>query len=136
MPRRTVRKAASTLLAAATLAGGGVLAGAPTASAASSATCYGGAVYFSGESNYHPSSGTFTTSSRCNDINIKILNLLITPSRKVKVCFYPSSQPAYCQSSYTTATSDWKVVASDVRDGTKFRFYFESTAWVQADYAA
>ncbi|MGC9535335.1 hypothetical protein [Streptomyces sp. UG1] len=133
MSGRTVRKAAATLTAAVTLAGAGVLASAPTASAA---TCYGGAVYFSGENHYYPSSGRYTTTSRCNDINIKIENLIITPNRKVKVCFYPRSKPAYCQSNYTTATSNWTVVAKNVLDGTKFRFYFESKSWVQANYAA
>ncbi|AVV40903.1 hypothetical protein PYK79_26100 [Streptomyces sp. ID05-04B] len=133
MSGHTMRKAAATLTAAFTLASVGVLAGGTPASAA---TCYDGATYFSGESYYHPSSGTYTTTSRCNDINVKITNLLITPYRKVKVCFYPSSAPSYCQSNYTTVDSDWTVVASDVRDGTRYRLKFETLSWVQAYRAA
>ncbi|MDQ0685808.1 hypothetical protein QF032_004800 [Streptomyces achromogenes] len=133
MSGHTVRKAAATLTAAFTLASAGVLAGGTPASAA---TCYDGATYFSGESRYHPSSGTYTTTSRCNDINVKIANLLITPYRNVKVCFYPSSSPSYCQSNYTRVDSDWTVVATDVRDGTRYRLLFENSSWVQAYRAA
>ncbi|MEV1066745.1 hypothetical protein [Streptomyces sp. NPDC050263] len=133
MSGRTVRKAAATLTAAFTLASAGVLASSTSASAA---TCYDGASYFSGENYYYPSSGTYATTSRCNDINVKIANLLITPNRKVKVCFYPSSAPAYCQGSYTTVDSDWTVVATDVLDGTRYRLLFENNSWVQAYRAA
>ncbi|MYX00230.1 MULTISPECIES: hypothetical protein [unclassified Streptomyces] len=134
MSVRTLRKAAATLTASLTLAGGAVVAGGGTANAA---TCYGGATYFSGETNYYPSSGTYVTTSRCNDINIKVANLIVTPSRKVKVCFYKSNGALnYCQSNYTTTYGSWTVVATDVKDGTRFRFAFESKAWVQAYRAA
>ncbi|WP_416982099.1 hypothetical protein [Streptomyces sp. T028] len=135
MSVRTVRKAIATLTAALTLAGGAVVASATTASAA---TCYGGESYFSSGNYYFPesSTGRLTTTSRCGDINVRFTNNIITPSRKVRVCFYPSSGSAYCQSSYTTVYGgSWGVVADDVLDGTKFRLQFES-GWVQGYWAA
>ncbi|MFD9443730.1 hypothetical protein ACFWBR_36910 [Streptomyces sp. NPDC060006] len=135
MSGHTVRKAVATLTAALTLAAAGVLGSAGTASAAS---CYGGESYFSSDNHYFPesSSGRFTTTSRCGDINVRIINNIVTPSRKVKVCFYPSSRPSYCQSNYTTVYGgSWAVVADDVLDGTKFRLRFEDN-WVQGYVAA
>jgi hypothetical protein len=48
----------------------------------------------------------------------------------VKVCFYASGGGLnYCQSSYKTTTAgEWKVIATDVIDGTKFKFQFASSA--------
>jgi hypothetical protein len=135
MSVRTVRKAIAALTAGLTLAGGLVLANATTANAA---TCYGGESYFSSSNHYFPesTSGRLTATSRCNDINVRFTNNIITPSRKVKVCFYPSTGSAYCQSNYTTVYGgDWAVIATDVLDGTKFRLRFESD-WVQGYWAA
>ncbi|MET7703143.1 hypothetical protein [Streptomyces sp. NPDC005485] len=135
MSVHTVRKAIATLTAALTLAGVGVLGSAGTASAA---TCYGGESYFSSGTYYFPesSSGRLTATSRCGDINVRFTNNIVTPSRKVKVCFYPSSGSSYCQSNYTTVYGGgWAVIADDVLDGTKFRLRFESS-WVQGYVAA
>ncbi|WP_415949701.1 hypothetical protein [Streptomyces sp. KLOTTS4A1] len=127
------RKAIAMLTATLSLAGAGVLAGAGTASAA---TCYGGESRFSKDGGYYPASGRLTTTYRCNDINVRFTNNIITPSRKVKVCFYPTSGSAYCQRNYTTVYGgNWATVATNVKDGTKFRLKFENE-WVQGYWAA
>jgi hypothetical protein len=130
------RRTIATLAAAIALVSGAMLAGAPTASAA---TCYGGEEFFVSNPGLYPSgSGRLTTSSRCNDINVRFTNNIFTPSRRVRVCFYPTSGGSFCQSNYTTISgSGWKVVATDVLDNTKFRLQFpESNGLSQGYWAA
>ncbi|WP_328499679.1 hypothetical protein OG828_48825 [Streptomyces sp. NBC_00457] len=95
-------------------------------SAGAATTCLGGAVTFTkpdGEY-YQPSSPTvYKTTSRCADINLRL-----NTGKSVKVCFYKSDYTLnYCQSNYTQVPWDnWTVVASDVNDGTLFRFRYLS----------
>ncbi|WP_189780426.1 hypothetical protein [Streptomyces capitiformicae] len=50
-------------------------------------------------------------------------------NRYIKVCFYPQNADNYCQSSYKLATANrFKTIATDVGNGTLFKFYFRSTA--------
>jgi hypothetical protein len=106
------------------------------AASADAATCYGGAESFKKQpdAKYAPTSGWYKTTSRCNDINIKIgrypENLA---SRNVKVCF----QNGGCQSADKRARVDeWTVIATDVKDGTTFRFQFDTNVGVIGHYAA
>ncbi|MBU6532254.1 hypothetical protein [Streptomyces mayonensis] len=91
-------------------------------------SCYGNAWSYSKPSGtyFQPSSGAlYFATGNCADINIKT-----NTSRKVKVCFYASGGGLnYCQSGYKTTTAgQWKVIATDVIDGTKFKFQFASQA--------
>ncbi|WP_327349048.1 hypothetical protein [Streptomyces europaeiscabiei] len=105
---------------------------------AAAATCYGSAKNYVGYSgSYHPYSGDFfTTTSNCADINIKRSGY--GPAGKVKVCFYHSNTSLnYCQRSYTEGyAGQWTEVATDVKDGVKFRFYFEEAGYKNFDWAA
>ncbi|MGW0501672.1 hypothetical protein [Micromonospora sp. NPDC003241] len=94
-------------------------------SEAAAASCYGGAVSFPSQTlgpastRYLPSSsGYYTTSSRCQDINIKFANPE-SGNVQVRVCWVSHGT---CNS-YKTLLMDsaWKVIATDVLDGTRFR---------------
>ncbi|MDF3147074.1 MULTISPECIES: hypothetical protein [unclassified Streptomyces] len=103
-------------------------AGAATEGEVVAQSCYGNAWGYSKPegANFQPSSGAlYFATDNCADINIKT-----NTSRKVKVCFYASGGGLdYCQSAYKTTTAgEWKVIASDVKDGTKFKFQFASPA--------
>lgn len=80
------------------------------------ATCYGGSVAISLPANGY--SSTYTTSSRCSDINLRIDS---GGSQWVAVCW---AARGYCQDHWTLVTEDagYTVVASDVLDGTTFYF--------------
>jgi hypothetical protein len=65
--------------------------------------------------------GWFKTTSACQDINFKLTNAL--KGRAVKVCF----QRTGCQDHWTVAERNtWTVIATDVKDGTNYRFEFKS----------
>ncbi|OQO94637.1 hypothetical protein B1813_00540 [Saccharomonospora piscinae] len=110
--------------------GAGSAAAVPSASGESgevtaAATCYGGAVQWTQTSPELrvPSSGTYTTSSRCNDINLRTTRGTDRPQAYfAAVCFLPSSGNNYCGSfkQVPSLSSGWKVLASDVLDGTRF----------------
>ncbi|WP_159060521.1 hypothetical protein [Streptomyces acidiscabies] len=99
------------------------------------AACYDGDVGFnkSAGTRWYPSSSTsrLTTSSNCNDINLRFTD----GGRNVKVCFYPSDGGVQCQDDYTYVGSSWTVVATDVRDGTKYRVYFLTDGAATGFYA-
>jgi hypothetical protein len=102
---------------------------------ASAATCYGGAETFKKATNarYVPSSGWFKTTSRCNDVNIKVAREGISRGRMVKVCF----ENGGCQSAYKlAAANEWTVIATNVKDGTTFRFEFETAPSAAGAWAA
>ncbi|MFD5161624.1 hypothetical protein ACFWMJ_26685 [Streptomyces hawaiiensis] len=113
-----------TLLAAGVVSGTTVTAVAAEQGARS---CYGNAWSYSKPSGtyFQPASALYFATDNCADINIKT-----DTSRQVKVCFYASGGGLnYCQSSYKTTTAgEWKVIATDVIDGTKFKFQFASSA--------
>lgn len=102
---------------------------------ASAATCYGGAETFKKATNakYAPTSGWFKTTSRCNDINLMVAREGQLKGRNVRVCF----ENGGCQSAYTLAERDeWTVIATDVKDGTTFRFQFETATAAAGKWAA
>ncbi|MEU1597073.1 hypothetical protein ABZ468_30530 [Streptomyces sp. NPDC005708] len=119
-----IKRASAILLSAVALGGGVILA--PNAQAAAT-SCYGSAKSYSKPAGdrWVPNNGQsrLTTTSNCNDINIKP-----NTTTSVAVCFYPSSGAAYCQSAFKTAPAgQWTVVATDVKDGTRFVFDFGNT---------
>ncbi|POX63504.1 hypothetical protein C3492_10060 [Streptomyces sp. Ru62] len=93
-----------------------------TASATSEGTdqaavsCYDGSVSISLPPNGY--SGTYTTSPRCNDINLRIDS---GGGQWVAVCWAKYNT---CQDHWTWVAEDagYKVVATDVLDGTAFYF--------------
>ncbi|MFJ9119551.1 hypothetical protein ACIRJO_28915 [Streptomyces sp. NPDC102394] len=112
---------ASALLTAAALVGAGVApASAQTSAAATS--CYGGAKTLT----YHYQSaakeyGTYTTSSRCNDINLRLL----TDGPQgiyLDACVVFVDHTTKCNNddAYTTHGTEWGTIATDVKDGTHF----------------
>lgn len=121
--RRTrIAIAAATLLAIPAVVLG-VISGQDSAEAS---TCYGGQEIFYKPRGTHYSQ-YFTTSSKCADINLKVA--WDEPNRLVKVCFVNGG----CQSSYKLATEDWTEITTNVKDGTKYRFYFASSSpWLAA----
>jgi hypothetical protein len=116
---------------------GGALAVAPAASANESGalSCYGSARSYSkpAGNRWYPQGGPYlTATSNCNDINIKP-----NATTSIAVCFLPSSGGTSCQSSFKTAPAgQWTVVATDVRDGTRFYFDFGSTTANSGVWAA
>ncbi|MEU4606969.1 hypothetical protein AB0F43_28640 [Kribbella sp. NPDC023972] len=102
---------------------------------ASAATCYGGAETFKKAegAKYVPGSGWYKTTSRCNDINIKVAREGMSRGRNVRVCF----ENGGCQSAYKLATvNEWTVIATNVKDGTTFRFQFETAPSAAGAWAA
>lgn len=135
----SIRKAVTASLFSAVLLGG-ALAAAPAAQAQSSGetvalSCYGSAKSYSKPSGnrWYPQGGPYlTTTSNCNDINIKP-----NTTTSIAVCWLPSSGGSYCQSSFKTAPAgQWTVVATDVLAGTRFYFDFKSTAANSGVWAA
>jgi hypothetical protein len=113
----TSRYAAAALAAA--LSTLSLTVGLPSAAAAPS--CYGGAKAWKSV-NYRENVGTYTTTSRCHDINVK------TDWEGVQACVVFVDHTDECNRLTWTPPGKWTVVASDVRDGTRFELriiYFE-----------
>ncbi|MFC9912695.1 hypothetical protein [Streptomyces sp. NPDC127197] len=130
--KRSVATGAKACVSAVALLAASLGLGVATGGPASAATCYGGAVKFTKYID-HSFSEVFTTSSACQDINLKMTYGGGT-SREVRVCFYHSNDTLnYCQSSYKVAYVDqWKVIASDVKDNVKYRYQFKTSGSVTA----
>ncbi|MET9552341.1 hypothetical protein [Streptomyces sp. NPDC006645] len=106
------------------------------APSASAATCYGSAHSYSKPANstFLPNigNGHFRTTSNCADINVKT-----NADRYIKVCFAPSSGDTQCQDDFKLARRGvWTVIATDVKDATKFAFHFEATGVSTGYWAA
>jgi hypothetical protein len=94
---------------------------APTSEASAAVSCYGGAKPWSSK-DYKEHVGTFTTSSRCNDINV------YTGWEAVSACVVFIDRTRECNRITELKEDGWTVVATDVRDGTRFQlhvFYVE-----------
>ncbi|MEU4602085.1 hypothetical protein AB0F43_03795 [Kribbella sp. NPDC023972] len=115
---------ATGLLTAATVTIGGI-----AASQASAAGCYDSKKFFekkSGTTLVPQGISWFRTTSNCRDINVQSAMWMETGAN-VTVCFRRSG----CQDRWTwipAGGKGWKVVASNVKDGTDYRFEFASTA--------
>jgi hypothetical protein len=89
----------------------------PTAASAAAASCYGGAKNWT-LSDAGSTFGPYTTSGRCSDINIR------TNGKWVAACVIFIDHTNECNRdgvSQIIPPNQWKVVASDVRDGTRFK---------------
>jgi hypothetical protein len=116
---------------------GGTLAGPSAASASTAAaatTCYGGAKGFTVHiSSYGGESPEFTTSSRCADINVRIIS---GTSSFLGACVrWTVAGGDNCAEPWTAdVTKSWNEVATNVKDGTKFRILFVDPDHATATY--
>ncbi|SCE85015.1 hypothetical protein [Micromonospora mirobrigensis] len=86
-------------------------------------TCYGGAVrsYFETGS-WGGEAGTYRTTSRCRDINVRNASAFGT-----EACVIFVDKTDGCNRwTYLPAKSGWIAVATDVRDGVNFRVRFDN----------
>ncbi|WP_371659753.1 hypothetical protein [Streptomyces sp. NBC_00280] len=111
---------ASALFTTAALLGAGV-APASAQSSAAAVTCNGGAKtltyrYSAAAKEY----GTYTTSSRCNDINMRLKTNV--PGVYLNACVVFVDHTSKCNhgDTYSTHGTEWATVATDVKDGTDF----------------
>ncbi|MFI6658909.1 hypothetical protein ACIBL8_25630 [Streptomyces sp. NPDC050523] len=114
------RTFAAALFTAAALLGAGV-APASAHSSAAAVSCYGGAKPLT--YHYNPAAveyGTYTTTSRCNDINIRLIT--DEPGVYLDACVVFVDHTTKCNNgdAYTTHGTEWGTVATDVKDGTHF----------------
>lgn len=114
------RTLASALFTTAALLAVGVTPASAQSSAAAT-SCYGGAKtltykYQTAAKEY----GTYTTSSRCNDINLRLIT--DEPGVYLDACVVFVDHTALCNNddAYTTHGTEWGTVATDVKDGTHF----------------
>lgn len=65
--------------------------------------------------------GTFTTTSRCNDINMKLTTNI--PGVYLDACVVFVDHTTLCNhgNTYSTFGPQWGTVATDVKDGTRFK---------------
>ncbi|MFJ6084545.1 hypothetical protein ACIQI8_24390 [Streptomyces sp. NPDC092369] len=116
---RSKALASALFTTAALLAAGAVPATAQSSAAAVS--CYGGAKNLT----YHYQAaakeyGTYTTSSRCSDINMRLITDV--PGVYLDACVVFTDHTTKCNNgdAYTTHGTEWGTVATDVKDGTHF----------------
>ncbi|MGW0971047.1 hypothetical protein [Streptomyces sp. NPDC002516] len=116
------RALASVLFTAAALLGVGVAPASAHTSAAAATSCYGGEKTLT----YHYQTaakeyGTYTTSSRCSDINIR-LDSGTPDGWYLDACVVFVDHTTKCNNddAYTTHGTEWGTVATDVKDGTHF----------------
>ncbi|MCX4908909.1 hypothetical protein [Streptomyces sp. NBC_00878] len=111
---------ASALLTTAALLGVGV-APASAQSSAAAVSCYGGAKTLTYRYSTSPVSyGTYTTSSRCNDINMRLIT--DEPGVFLYACAVFVDHTTKCNhdNTYSLHGTEWLTVATDVKDGTHF----------------
>ncbi|WP_158554038.1 hypothetical protein [Micromonospora deserti] len=117
-------RALATTTALVVLAVGSPAQAAPEANLSGSlATCYGGAkrAYFA-TGGWGGEAGTYRTSSRCRDINVRNASEFGT-----EACVIFVDRTDRCNYwTYLPARSGWTVVATNVRDGVNFRVRFEN----------
>lgn len=131
------RKRVAVLISGLALVGGGIVAATTVApDEAEAASCYGGAQRFDkARWTYQipTGNGWWKTTSRCNDINVKGHDIYADDVRYMKVCF----QNGGCQDRWTAVKRDqWKVVASNVKTGTKYRLRFKDVVDNYVGYRA
>ncbi|MEV0217884.1 hypothetical protein [Streptomyces sp. NPDC050704] len=137
---RTTAKRLTAVAGGLVLAAGALTVG--TASTAAAATCKGGAVsktFNMGSDQSEHRFGPYTTTSRCNDINLRFTTWGNAGMLAVRVCFHPSSGGTTCNSwkeFYKSDLDEWRVIASDVRDGTRYSVSMDyATNTFKADLA-
>ena len=100
-------------------------AGSASAAAATPAlSCYGGASYFTVTTGTYGSNqiGPYYTTSRCNDINLRLSGI----SYDMPVCVIFVRHTSSCNhiTDIPPGDSSWHVIASNVKDGTAFKVDF------------
>ncbi|MDX3310433.1 hypothetical protein ACWGH3_01960 [Streptomyces sp. NPDC054884] len=122
---RTTAKRLTAVAGGLVMAAGALTVG--TASNAAAATCYEGAVsktFNMGTDEAEHRFGPYTTTSRCNDINLKITSWGNASPLLVRVCFHPASGGTTCNSwkefYKSSDLNKWRVIASDVKNGTRY----------------
>ncbi|MFG3123067.1 hypothetical protein ACGFYO_13760 [Streptomyces sp. NPDC048201] len=115
------RRTAAVLAATAALLAAGATAPAAARSEKAATTCYGGAKSLT----YRYSAaavefGTYTTTSRCGDINIKLSS---SATGFLDACIVFVDHTTLCNhgNTYSTFGPQWATVATDVKDGTRFK---------------
>ncbi|MEW2165243.1 hypothetical protein AB0912_19960 [Streptomyces sp. NPDC007084] len=120
---RTRRTTAVLAAATALLAGAAATpAVARPAVSAAATSCYGGAT--SHTYRYSAAAvefGTYTTSSRCSDINIKLNTTASGVYLDACVVFVDHTTLCNHGNTYSTFGPQWATVATDVKDGTRFK---------------
>ncbi|MFC0540489.1 hypothetical protein [Kutzneria chonburiensis] len=93
----------------------------PASASTAATSCYGGAISLT----YHYSTaaveyGTYTTSSRCKDINMR---LTTDNGTFLDACVVFVDHTTLCNNdnAYQTMGPPWLTVATDVKDGTHFK---------------
>ncbi|WP_329035072.1 hypothetical protein OHT61_03955 [Streptomyces sp. NBC_00178] len=116
------RGTVAVLAAATALLAGGATSPALAQSTAAAASCYDGAKSLT----YRYSAaavefGTYTASSRCSDINIKLNTS--APGVFLDACVVFVDHTSLCNhgNTYSTFGPQWATVATDVKDGTRFK---------------
>ncbi|MFD8915959.1 hypothetical protein [Streptomyces sp. NPDC059575] len=115
------RRTAAVLAATTALLAAGATAPAAARPETTATTCYGGAVSLT----YRYSAaavefGTYTTTSRCSDINIK-LSSSATGFLDACIVFVDHTSLCNHDNTYSTFGPQWATVATDVKDGTRFK---------------
>lgn len=85
-------------------------------------TCYGGAISFQRNVPYdgYTQLGPYTTTSRCNDINLKITSGGGEQGVSACVVFIKHTDLCNYQTIFGPGDWSWKTIATDVLDGTSF----------------
>ncbi|MBV1944821.1 hypothetical protein [Streptomyces sp. BV129] len=115
------RRTAAVLAATTALLAAGATAPAVALPEQAATTCYGGAKSLT----YRYSTaavefGTYTTTSRCGDINIK-LSSSATGFLDACIVFVDHTTLCNHDNTYSTFGPQWATVATDVKDGTRFK---------------
>ncbi|MEU6816939.1 hypothetical protein [Streptomyces sp. NPDC046860] len=115
------RRTAAVLAAATALLAAGATAPAAAQPERAATSCYGGAKSLT----YRYSTaavefGTYTTTSRCGDINIK-LSSSATGFLDACIVFVDHTSLCNHDNTYSTFGPQWATVATDVKDGTRFK---------------
>ena len=115
------RRTTAVLAAVTALLTGAATAPALAQSETAATSCYGGARSLT--YHYSPAAveyGTYTTSSRCNDINLRLIT--DEPGVYLDACVVFVDHTTKCNNgdAYTTHGTEWGTVATDVKDGTHF----------------
>ncbi|MFH9428609.1 hypothetical protein ACH4JZ_10040 [Streptomyces sp. NPDC017615] len=115
------RRTTAVLAATAALLAAGATAPAAARPEKAATTCYGGAKSLT----YRYSAaavefGTYTTTSRCGDINIK-LSSSATGFLDACIVFVDHTTLCNHDNTYSTFGPQWATVATDVKDGTRFK---------------
>ncbi|WP_128434095.1 hypothetical protein [Streptomyces cyaneus] len=121
------------LTATAALVAGGIV----SSGEAQAVTCYDGATPFTKldhERNFPPDNRAWiTATSRCSDLNIKVTN----SGAYVKWCWQTGYAQWDCADTWKWAPKNtWKVLATNVKDGTNMKIQFKDIDGVYKGYLA